>query len=52
MREFGLQLAADMQKQDGNGAQAGGARVEEEEVLSFWEALGVPSQAGRISDYN
>jgi hypothetical protein len=42
MRNFGLQLATDLQGKDGVAIQASGARVEAE-VRRFWAAMDVPS---------
>jgi len=44
MRNIGLQLAADLQGEDGVAVQISGARVEAE-VRRFWAAMGVPSAA-------
>ena len=47
MREFGLELADQMQAVGNSHVQVSGARVEDE-VRAFWEPLGVPATMGRV----
>lgn len=49
LREFGLQVADDLQAYGATGAQVGGARLDAE-IRAWWHPMGVPASMGRLDD--